>query len=64
MVIIAVLLSGFTLLLLLRPPTFLSDLFEIEPYIDAQNEINTFRWNIIAFPFIHAVLAFSIEVID
>lgn len=52
-------LSVFTTMLVLRPLSFLSDIFEIEPYAD---ENLFFRITILAFPLIHLTISYGIEV--
>lgn len=56
-------LTGFTTMLLLRPLSFLSDIFEIMPYIDTQSDINLFRFIILMFPLMHLIFSYGIEVI-
>lgn len=62
LLVFVVLITGFTSLLALHPPKFLSDLFEIEPFSIDQISINTFRYGILLFPLAHLILSYGIEV--
>lgn len=62
LLVFVVLITGFTSLLVLHPPAFLSDIFEIEAYSIDQIDINKFRWTILLLPLMHLIFAYGIEV--
>lgn len=59
LIVIVGVLTTFTTLLVVRPLSFLSDIFEIEPYSDKHI---IFRTTILVFPLIHLMLSYGIEV--
>lgn len=54
--------TGFTVFLLVRPISFISKFFEIEPFHSDDVEVNKFRIILLVFPVMHLLSALFIEV--
>lgn len=57
-----IIFTGFTIFLLIRPLEFVSNIFQIEPYDAADENVNKFRYSLLALPLIHLFVALVIEV--